>query len=370
MDLERRRKSSRDIVRKHSKLGGESLISRDTRETVLESLEKIFSEIIERGYSSIYIVSHPSADLDSIASAIAIAHVLKAYSVNLCFITSGGLDPLASRVFEKVASSGILGECGNEIKSRSVLFVVDASSCERCEIDCELFNRVYIIDHHLTSETRRESENIRYIVDPEASSTTEILLRFILRKNILPRDRELLDIFLSAILYDTSYLDNTSQETEEIVRRLILEGASLSNSIKLLKRELRYDERIARIKTMLRVRVFESRDRVIVCISRVRAHEALAASLLMSAGCDIAIILSERDNEIRIVGRCGSLCERDSGLNKILFNDLVSRLGGEWGGHEKAGVARVSGVDRESVVKEIIDILSSRLGFLREIERE
>lgn len=324
------------------------------------------------GEIRIYITSHPSADLDSIASAVALSYLLRSISENLsgdkiCYLSIGGVDSLARRILEIASSRGILREC-REISGEGVLFIVDAQSCERCGIDCSLFKRIFIIDHHITSEDMRsDNERFYYLLDPGSSSTTEIITRILLIRGILPRDQEILDIILSAILYDTNLLESVGVDTESIVREIMREGGSLHRSLKLLKRDLRYDEKIARIKALMRLKAFETREGIIICISRLRAHEGASAGLLMSAGCDISLIISERKEEIWVISRCGSLCDK-KGIDEILLRDLVSRLGGSWGGHSKAAMARISISNLNTVESEILRILGEKLGSLKEIK--
>lgn len=337
-------------------------------------LERFLEEVDSflRDYRGpVYIASHPSADPDSIASAIGVYYLVKSLGLEtVCFIDRGGVDETAKRMLEVVESRGILRRCRDH--GGGVLFVVDANTCRRTGLDCTSFEKIFLIDHHLPASDGGEEylgERLVGYIDSERSSTTEIVVDILVERGILPDDSEVLSLLLAGILYDTGFMTSVSGQADDTVKTLLQRGARLSTAVRVLRRELRYDERIARIKAMMRLESFRTPEKRILCLTRVGAHESLVAGLMISLGCDMAIVLSDREDSIWVVSRCSETICGERGLEEILFRDLVERLGGEWGGHERAGVARISQRDLSLVREEILRILEKRLGGLEELRK-
>jgi len=312
------------------------------------------------------IISHPSADIDSIASAIALSLVIRSVSnPEICYLAPPGLDPVAKRVMTYIEGKGLLKLCNDF--AGEILFIVDASSCSRVDAPCDKYQYVVVIDHH--SIVSVDERNIN-VIDPSSTSSTEIILKIFRSNNIVINDTDLLDIFLSAILYETGLLTNYTEDTNENIKWLIEQGASLSKALQVIRRDLRYDEKIARLKGLARIRVYRTYDRKIICLTHISAHESLVASQMISAGCDLAIVVADKDHEKWIVARCNENICSDKNLGEIFINDIINRYNGSWGGHDKAAVAKIpmKKLDIEALFIEILNILRIRLGEIEKID--
>ncbi|MFZ8824552.1 MAG: DHH family phosphoesterase [Desulfurococcales archaeon] len=303
------------------------------------------------------IASHPSADLDSISSALALSLLIKSRSNTIpCYISSGGFDTLAKRVYEDAVSKGYMGDCPANLQSNWILLVVD-TPCRRASAECSSFDAVYVIDHHMSS-----GEEPRYpgIVYPEASSTTELCTLMLEETSTDIPDPQLANKILAGILYDTRTLTLASIIAIEATRYLMRWGARIGEALHLIRRSPGVDERIARLKAMSRVMIYRSGE-ILLCITHVGAYEASAAQILIGGGCDLAIVISEKDGETRVVGRCSEEFCREAGLGDMILDDLVKIYGGGWGGHRLAAVASVK-ASYEELLKKIPLLLGRKLG--------
>ena len=337
----------------------------------LENLLDNLLDSMERT-EKIYITSHPSADPDSIASLIAISYLLKIAGVreNPIYLNHGNIAATSKKLVE-LGLSRKLYKLKNRVEGMdsSTLIILDAPTCRRADIDCMLFSRVFIIDHHalgdIDGEYSKESNRFFIYRDEYHTSTTEIAVQilkiYMSRVENLEIPRDIATAILSGIVYDTKALQSASIIALDSTLFLAMHGASVSEALKLIHTDMALDERIARVKGMMRTEAYRSGD-TIVCISHVGAHESSLAHLLIVSGCDLAVVLSDRNDHIRISARCSErLCRESIDLEYLLFKKLSEIFKASYGGHRKAGVASIRGENIEIVKGRILNILDNIL---------
>lgn len=309
--------------------------------------------------------SHPSADPDSIASALSISLIsTRSSGKPACLATGGGLDLVSRPLFQSMVSRGYIEECPESFGGEGwALVLVDTPSCSRSPVDCSSFSKVFIIDHHISPEPLR---GVRGIIEGGASSTTELCALMLEELSLDIGSSDAANMILAGILYDTRSLSIASLAAIEATRFLMIKGARIQDALRLIKRPPGIDEKIARLKSMTRLTAYRSEGNVLVCITHVGAYEASAAQILMGAGCDLALVLSEKEDLLRIVARCSEEVCREVGVGELLLGDLVRIHGGGWGGHRLAAVASIR-AGLFDVMKEIPYILEKRLGRLSPI---
>jgi len=251
---------------------------------------------------------------------------------------------------------GYIAECPPEPERTWVLVVVD-TPCSRASTPCEWFETYYIIDHHISSEN---VQGLRGIIEPGASSTTELCTLMLREVSIGLETPHIANLVLAGILYDTKGLSLASVAAIEATSYLMRWGARIGDALQKLRRPLGIDERIARLKAVLRARVYRAGD-TILCVTRVGAYEASAAQILMGGGCDIAVVVSEKGEGARVVARCSQELCGATGLGELLLEDLSRIYGGGWGGHRLAAVATVR-ASYEELEERVLEILGRRLG--------
>lgn len=216
-----------------------------------------------------------------------------------------------------------------------------------------------MIDHHIPQEPLGI---YRGVVEPSASSTTELCVIMLEEASIDIPSTWLANLLLSGILFDTRGLSMASIASIEAVRFLMMRGARISEALQMIRRPPEISERIARVKAMSRVRAYRAGD-IIVCITHVGAYEASAAQILVGAGCDLALVISERGDSMRVVARCSEDLCRDRDLGEIILSDLTRIYGGGWGGHRQAAVASIKSPGGfEEILGGILRILGVKLG--------
>jgi nanoRNase/pAp phosphatase (c-di-AMP/oligoRNAs hydrolase) len=262
-------------------------------------------------------------------------------------------------LFKETVSRGYIEPCPSSSGEEGVLVIVDAPSCGRASIDCTGYEAVYLIDHHIPQEPLGI---YRGVVEPSASSTTELCVLMLEEVSIDIPSSWLANLLLSGILFDTRGLSMASIASIEAVRFLMMRGARISDALQMIRRAPEISERIARVKAMSRVRAYRAGG-IIVCITHVGAYEASAAQILIGVGCDLALVISERSDSMRIVARCSEDLCRNRGLDEIILSDLTRIYGGGWGGHRQAAVASIKSPGGfEEILGRILEILRGKLG--------
>ncbi len=319
-------------------------------------------------------MAHRNADFDGVASAILVKYVLSEENEVHIGIPEGIARPVKD-FLTRLGQSSIFDlfkiyESASQLPRSyyDTIVVLDTSSVSQLGDFVQLFSscrRVIVVDHHVLHEGFPDNSII--LSDPTATSTCEVVLReYFDRIEKLPE--WLVCLCLAAIIVDSRRFSRASPSTFAIVHKLVesLRVLRYENIVQALQqREMRFDEKMARIKGMLRLEAYRYNDRI-VCLSRVSAHEASLARLLLEAGCDTVIIVSEHNNELRIFART----KEDNLSMAELCARVAARLGGQGGGHPKAGAAAIK-VSKENkltirkvmreCIKEISNMLNTRL---------
>lgn len=330
-------------------------------------------KLLEKPRESTLILAHRNADFDGVASAIVTRYLLHSNTIHIG-IPEGIARPVKD-FLTKIGQGHIVDlfriyESPNDLPCTEyeTVIILDTSSVSQLEDFTKLLfscKEIIVIDHHVTHEGFPERSII--ISDPSATATTEIILREYI--DTIPKLPEwLVCLCLAAIIVDSRKFSRAGYSTFEVVHKLVnsLRTVKYENIVQALQqREFRFDEKMARIKGMLRLEAYRYGDKI-VCLSHVSAHEASLARLLLEAGCDTVIIVSEHDKEFRIIART----KEDNLSMAELCARVASRLGGQGGGHPKAGAAAIKaskesklGIRRimRECIKEISNMLNVRL---------
>jgi len=319
---------------------------------------------------STLILTHRNADLDGFASAILAYKYFRSIGKEVVLAVPEG----PSRpTIEFISKAGIKLDDIHYVEDPSSLgeqvdniVLLDVSSIAQVgtfsHLVSEALNLV-VVDHHAVQKFDVKG-TVHYFVDQDATSTCEVLLSGLEESFLDKLEPELATLAIGAILVDSKKLSRATPRTFLILARL-LERAHLRfdqiNQV-LFQREMPFDEKMARIKGMLRTEAYRF-DNSILCVSHVSAHEASLARLLLEAGCDIVIIVSEHDDEFRIIART----KLDGVSMAELCKKLAEKYGGSGGGHVKAGAASIRQTEQNKLtlrklMRESVNILSEIIG--------
>ncbi len=335
----------------------------------LESHLENIAGIISGASGEIYVASHPSADPDSISSLIALSHLVKSIGSETQpkFIAVNGVASNAAKLLEVGEESDLYSVIDYTPQRGDLLVVLDAPDCGRASISCDVYEHVYIIDHHaLNGDPARYGGGRTHVLrDEYYTSTTEIvvqLLKILGERTPVELDRGISTAILAGLLYDTRVLQHPSIIALDSAQYLMMHGASIGDALRLIQTEMGLDEKIARVKGIMRARAYRVNG-YIVCISHVGAHESSLAQLLAAAGCDLAVVLSDKEDHLRISLRCSqNLCRDEVDLESMLLKKLSSTVGARYGGHRRAAVASTPKLPMGEVESRIISILESFFG--------
>jgi len=308
--------------------------------TVLKGLEK----------RKILILTHHNADVDAISSAIVLKNFLSERNevkVATCESVAKQCKKILELVREKIL---IDPDCGEF----DFVIVLDTSSYEQVKKARNL-KADMLIDHHENPEIEA-----RYrCIDSEAKSTSAIIFRILksLGHEFTKTERKLL---LCGIVSDTSHLRFATRECFKTIYDLLGRDIEYKEILHLLQMEEDFSDKVATIKAAKRMDVYAF-DQLILAISRLGSHEAIAARNLLKLGIDVAVVMTKKEGELRISSR-GKEKILSHGLNLgEIFQEIGRFIHGSGGGHDLAGSANGKPLPYETVKREILRIFSRRL---------
>jgi len=281
------------------------------------------------------VITHRSADLDAYACGVAIKELLERLGLSVTLVTPEGV----SQPVKSFLARNSIKYLGNEScdPESAIAVLVDVSTLSQVN---ELRNfvrgkRLVVIDHH-------EIHNIKpdlAVIDPSATSCSEIAALLFKEVGIEP-SAETAKLLIGGILSDSGRLSRARDLTFEALAWLLrISRVDYQELVSSMITEVTFSERMARVKGLLRMRVYRV-DELLVCLSNVNAYESSLADTMLRAGCDLALVASEHDEEVRMVGRSS---KRLQGMLSLadLFSELAQYFNGEGGGHATAAALSV-----------------------------
>ncbi len=328
-------------------------------------------ELLNNSQEPTLIITHRNADLDGFVSTILIYRYLRSIGLSKIIISipegiSKSVKDFLTKMKMKHYDEFYIDDFNKlVIRDFDTLIIVDVSSIVQIGNFTNVLNRVkrvLWIDHHSIRSDNIGVKDLHIVADKYATSTCEIIYREIPELvDIVDRDLAILSI--AAILIDSRRFSKANATTFEILSNLLkkfdIEFENIVNA--LFSRELPFDEKMARIKGIMRMEAYRF-DNNILCISHVSAHEASLARVLLDAGCDIAVVVSEHDEEFRIIAR--------TKLNNISMAELCRKIStvfnGQGGGHDKAGAAAIpksQDVWMRKIMRSVVQTISEMVGI-------
>ncbi len=332
-------------------------------------------ELLKNVPEPVLVIAHRNTDFDGYASILLIDKALRILGKNNIVLASPeGVAKPVRDLLEKlnIPLRKVVESSENLDTKPSSCIIVDTSSLSQIEDFINVIRDVEFliwVDHHsVRIGNSLQVRNLHIIADKNATSTCEIILREI--PDLLDSlDRELSILSLAAILVDSRRLSKASSTTFQILSKIVKNIEDMYEKIisSIFQREMPFDEKMARIKGMLRTEAYRFNNNIL-CVSHVSAHEASLARLLLEAGCDIAVVVSEHEREFRIIARSridlvsmAELCQR-----------IASKYMGQGGGHDRAGAAAIPKSQdlrlrrlMRDVVRTLSEMLNQRLRKVR-----
>jgi phosphoesterase RecJ-like protein len=308
--------------------------------------------------NNIVISTHTNPDGDAIGSELALYHYDKQYTKNVEIIndtpTPQNLKYLIGSEVIKIFDEGNYHQ---KILNADLIIVVDLNDSKRLKSVQEsvLKSRAkkLVIDHHLEPQNFADY----YLVDSTASSTGELIWRFINEDKNAHINPETANAIYCAIMTDTGVFrfSNTNATVHSIISKLIDYGADVVNSYDCVYNQnslesihllgealdsicLYYDNKVSimTISKDMFLRTKALNEDIDNYVEKTLSIRGVKFGVLIAHILDI--------NEIRL-----SFRSKD---NFISAREIAVKFGG--GGHEQAAGARIFDNDIQSAKSEVI----------------
>lgn len=218
--------------------------------------------------------------------------------------------------------------------------------------------RIVFIDHHIHDQATAELSGL-YLLEPGASSTSEIVYRIMKHYGVRP-GMLTAKALLSGMAFDSRHFSIGGAETFRGAAELLDIVGDMGEVKDLLTSPMAYSEKVARLKAGQRAEV-ASYGRWTVVFSHLGSYQSSGARALVSLGADLAAVGGEEKGEIRVSLRSTNKFSVLTGVN---LGDLASQLGAEFGGSGSghptaAGVNCVGSLD--SFRKRFFEVVKGKL---------
>lgn len=303
----------------------------------------------------VIVLCHHNADPDALGAAQGVKELVKALT---------GSEPVIVIPDDASAlSRGLASTLGIELnettaQAADTYIVVDTGSLNQLggwetplkETDA----RIVFIDHHLPDSEMYELSTL-YLVDPDASSASEVVYRLYTHYDMKPSEMTSTAL-LAGIAYDTRHFSMGGPETFQIISSLLEKVGDVSRIKELLSVPSKQSEKIARLRAGQRAEIKVVGDWVLA-FSRLGSFQSSGARALLSLGADVAVVAGEDKGMLRASFRSKNRFHRLTGVHLgEMVGALASRFGGSGSGHPTA-----AGYNGEGSVEDFIDYVKKLL---------
>jgi phosphoesterase RecJ-like protein len=323
-----------------------------------------FRDVID---GKVIVLCHHNADPDALGAAQGVKELVKALT---------GSEPIivipddASILSRNIASTLGIELYETSAQAADTYIVVDTGSLNQLggwetplkETDA----RIVFIDHHLLDSEMYELSTL-YLVDPDASSASEIVYRMCVHYDVTPTETTSAAL-LAGIAYDTKHFSIGGPETFRIISSLLEEVGDVSRIKELLSTSFKQSEKIARLRAGQRAEIEIVGDWVLV-FSHLGSFQSSGARALLSMGADVAVVVGEDKGMLRASFRSKNQFHLLTGIHLgEMVGILASRFNGSGSGHPTAAGFNGEG-SKEDFVKYVKKLFIDELGRLEELSK-
>ena len=275
------------------------------------------------------ILTHHNADIDAAASAIGLQLGLAQIGIQV----SVGVCESFGRPTKKICEGReilIDPDCADFEN----IILVETSVPEQLQSVKNLRADI-IIDHHPPAKLTEKAKAV--FIDESAKSCSQLVYKFLaaLDCKINP---ELAKILACGLIADSQHLRIAELPEFKILVELLEAGITYEEAQKMIQTDIDKSELIATLRAASRMRIYKIADLVLV-FTRVGSFEAQACRGLIRMGADIAIVVDEKKEEVRISSRAKPWIEKFGIDLSEIFKKVGALIGGTGGGHPTAGSA-------------------------------
>ena len=297
-----------------------------------ETSKKLFGK-------KLLLLIHHHADVDAVASAIALQTVFK--EAIIC--APDGVSSHGQKVAEANETEIIL-ESPEEWEG--TVIALDSPNPEHCS-PVPKTKHMMVIDHHTKIEGWPSGTEI--IHQPNKTSTAEIIIQ-IIKELGFEINKKCANVLLAAIYTDTGQFRHANNETFGSASILCENGAEPQKVINLLDSERPLIQKVTFLKAAQNMKWIQH-GKWIIATSIVGSFESGSARHLIILGADIALVgSSNKKGEMRLSTRASNrIVAQGFNLTKIL-EKICEVNEGSSGGHP--GAAGYNGVgDTEAIIE-------------------
>jgi len=282
------------------------------------------------------ILTHHNADPDAVASALALRALLAHFGTS----ADVGVAESVSKPAQKLAErSFVIDPDCSEYEN---VVLVETSVPEQLA-SVKNVRADIIIDHHPAGKLA-DGVTAKWIDDSYRSCAQMILALF--REAGVKVEKNVALWLAVGLTADTAHLRLATLKEFEDLADLLRTGVLFADVLHVLETPVDLSERIAVLKAFSRVDVWRA-DELLLAISRVASHEAASCRALVKSGADVAVVVAEKENEVRISSRGRDwILEKGVDLS-VIFKEVGRLIGGSGGGHNLAGSA--NGPDKKAI---------------------
>ncbi len=299
------------------------------------------------------LLAHKNADPDSICSALALYKELKKIGINTRIGAVESVSLLSKKILEKTNTTVDIDPA---IDSDLIIFL-DMSSIGQLgdfykEVERSDAYKI-VIDHHAIQDDNFKVD-LSYI-DENAATAVELVYDLLEELKIKISDETAFTI-LFGMIAETAHLRYAKQKNFRIIAELLEKHKiCFSELLRFLETPLDISERIARLKAFKRARIHRVSNYLVV-VSEIGSFEASSARAFISAGADVAAVISKRKNEIRVSLRASASFYNETGidLGKDLIPEIAKIIKGTGSGHPTAAGANGQADISEEKIEELI----------------
>ena len=300
---------------------------------------------------------HSIADLDAVASAVALQKLIKNSEIR----SVDCVNSQAKRTLKKLQIE-LKPFSEKELNNLNIwhnIIFVDVSNREllsNLASHLHTFRgNILAIDHHTHNH---EFKNAHVYIDSGKGAASEIIFEISKALKKKP-DSKTSFLLAGGIVSDTAYFQSANSASLETVSRLLkIAKKELSELYSLIESHPDVSERIASIKSVQRA-IYERIGEVLLASSESSAFELNCASSLVKCGADFAIVLNRKEGKISCVK------SRSPAFSKLnigeLLKEVASSVSGSGGGHEFVGGANFPKQNGEKAVALSLELAKKSL---------
>lgn len=313
-------------------------------------------------HGRVSIICHHNADPDAVGAAYGIQRLIGVLDPDASteVLYPDTASQLSERMIERFS---IDASKTSRLVGAETVVVVDTGSLIQLET---LITHVrdaktrVVIDHH-GKDPDIERLATLYVSDEDAVATCEIVFNVWASLGLEPPP-DVAEALLVGIVFDSKHLGIGTPKMFRVVARLIELGASLNRAREMLQNAMDQSERIARLKSAQRAKVYRV-DGWIVATANLGSFQASAARGMMNLGADVAIMAGNDKKTLKASIRSSDDFHKMTGLHvgDDISKPLARLFAGEGGGHPTA--AGVNGIgDADEFLEKAVKYLGEKIG--------